>query len=379
MKKYFANKTIPIKNKGVVNITKEFKAQVDYLCSVIPNEEWSGILFYEVVKGDVMEEEYVLKPKFILPKDKGTSGSTEYEFDVDIIDLYEVHPELEDLPMGHIHSHNNMGVFFSGTDDSELANNASNFDRYFSLIVNNSGKYCAKVGVSSKLSVEGYKKETVELPTIDGKTLKIPYADDDLKEDKEVLLVKDMECNIYSSSEELDKFFLDKVGEINKIVTVSGYRHSIETTKGGIKTYNSTEYKKNNKSNGSENVSTSPESSDFSTARALLYKILKNDLNFNNAFVTAYALLDRASDSVIDKSCSRGFIFKALSNALDMEDSSELEAFPEVCVYFLTLAIEELDSVNTSVYYCQYKEKYLNKLNETLKSISQSVTELIVK
>lgn len=44
-----------------------------------------------------------------------------------------------------IHSHNTMAVFFSGTDWSELEDNAPHHNFYLSLIVNNFMDFCAKV------------------------------------------------------------------------------------------------------------------------------------------------------------------------------------------------------------------------------------------
>lgn len=49
----------------------------------------------------------------------------------------EGNEHLEECRIGHIHSHNTMGVFFSGTDWGELEDNAPNHNYYLSLIVNN--------------------------------------------------------------------------------------------------------------------------------------------------------------------------------------------------------------------------------------------------
>lgn len=76
---------------------------------------------------------------------KGSQAYTEYTFDESVIEYIEENEHLEECRMGHIHSHNTMSVFFSGTDWSELEDNAPNHNYYLSLIVNNFMDFCAKV------------------------------------------------------------------------------------------------------------------------------------------------------------------------------------------------------------------------------------------
>lgn len=119
--------------------------QIKFLCKEIPKVEWSGVLFYKV-EGSIKDPENMRCVLLdILPLHKGTSTYTEYEFDFRIVDHIEANPELEDASIGHIHSHNTMGVFFSGTDWSELEDNAPNHNLYLSLIINNFMDFCAKI------------------------------------------------------------------------------------------------------------------------------------------------------------------------------------------------------------------------------------------
>ena len=55
------------------------------------------------------------------------------------------HPELMEIHSAHIHSHHNMAVFFSPTDDDELVVNSEFHNYYLSLIVNNRNEMTAKV------------------------------------------------------------------------------------------------------------------------------------------------------------------------------------------------------------------------------------------
>lgn len=50
-------------------------------------------------------------------------------------------------------SHHSMTAFFSGTDQTELKDNASHYNYYLSLIVNFAHVYCAKVAFPSKTEV----------------------------------------------------------------------------------------------------------------------------------------------------------------------------------------------------------------------------------
>lgn len=122
--------------------------------------EWSGILLYSV-KGSIKEPEKMeLHAEDIIPMDKGSAGATEYEYNkknmfdtskfddkhIDYIDaMCDEHPEVLEWKVGHIHSHNNMGVFFSGVDIKELEDNAKSHNFYLSLVVNNKMETVAKV------------------------------------------------------------------------------------------------------------------------------------------------------------------------------------------------------------------------------------------
>lgn len=83
--------------------------------------------------------------------DIGNSTYTEYDTaDPKFISHLMANKELLMMKRGHIHSHNSMSVFFSGTDDSELVENAPHHNIYVSLIVNNDNDMCAKVAFAAK-------------------------------------------------------------------------------------------------------------------------------------------------------------------------------------------------------------------------------------
>lgn len=147
---------VEIEGTPKVIITNDFLNQVKYLCQKVSSVEWSGIVYYNI-KGSIKDpDNLVITPKYIFPMDIGTSGFTSYEpakdkehnkFFMSILDEIEV-----GMRKGHIHSHNNMGVYFSNTDEEELINNAPTYTSYyFSIIVNNRMEMVARLARHAKI------------------------------------------------------------------------------------------------------------------------------------------------------------------------------------------------------------------------------------
>lgn len=120
--------------------------QIQYLCKNIPKVEWSGALFYTTEGSIDKPGTFKITLKTILPLDMGSQAYTEYKLDDRFMDFIE--EDFEERctwKLGHIHSHNTMSVFFSGTDMAELNDNAPAHNFYLSLIVNNYMDFIAKV------------------------------------------------------------------------------------------------------------------------------------------------------------------------------------------------------------------------------------------
>lgn len=133
-----------------LSMDKTFIDKVKYLCKNIPKVEWSGILFYSV-EGDISDistMKIICRDIFLM--DIGSATYTEYSFDEKVVDYRMNNPESFTWLMGHIHSHNIMRTFFSGTDMDELFDNAPNHNFYLSLIVNNFMDMIAKVAFIGK-------------------------------------------------------------------------------------------------------------------------------------------------------------------------------------------------------------------------------------
>lgn len=194
--------------------------KIKYLCREIAKVEWSGILMYSV-EGTIREpEKMVITLQDIIPMNKGTQAYTEYNFNEKKrdssgyadrhIDYIEENEHALEWHLGHIHSHNTMSVFFSGTDMSELDDNSIAHNFYLSFIVNNFMDFTAKV------AFRGTAESKISMPYIalDENGNKYTMEDSNFVVKKEKLFMYD--CDIQSGKEVLkvDDFFLKSTSEI---------------------------------------------------------------------------------------------------------------------------------------------------------------------
>jgi hypothetical protein len=120
-----------------LKLTDAITHKIKFLCREISKEEWSGVLFYSV-KGSIADPVNMeITLENLYPMDKGSGGATSYMYNEDVVGFRMDNPETNFMKIGHIHSHNSMGVFFSGTDTSELNDNVVFHNYYLSVIVNN--------------------------------------------------------------------------------------------------------------------------------------------------------------------------------------------------------------------------------------------------
>lgn len=140
--------------------------QIYFLCNEVHEDEWSGTLFY-TVEGDLGEDSFKINAEELYLQDIGNATYTEYDpANPDFIKFMMDNPQYMDMRQGHIHSHNKMNVFFSGTDDGELVDNSEFHNYYVSLIVNNKNEMCAKVAFRATETRE--VKSTVSFKGTDG-------------------------------------------------------------------------------------------------------------------------------------------------------------------------------------------------------------------
>lgn len=195
---------IRLSNKIALKISDEIMDKVKYLCKEISQVEWSGILFYSV-EGTISEfDKIVLTVEDIFLMDKGTTGFTSYELGPEIVKYQMADPKRLTWKMGHIHSHNNMNVFFSGTDMEELHENSEFHNYYLSLIVNNRMEMEAKVAFRGKTNGYTCLDEKGEEWTLN------------LKESKDTLFVFPCDIVLETPKVEVDKSFKERVKEVIK-------------------------------------------------------------------------------------------------------------------------------------------------------------------
>ena len=127
-------------------IPKKVMSQIQYLCTRIHDVEWSGILFYDT-QGDIDNpSNFKIIIKHIFLMHKGSAGYTEYDYDEEVVGFRMDNPESLKWKIAHIHSHNNMKSYFSGTDMDELVENSEFHNYYLSIVVNNRNEIVGKVG-----------------------------------------------------------------------------------------------------------------------------------------------------------------------------------------------------------------------------------------
>ena len=186
--------------------------QIQYLCKLISKVEWSGALFYTTEGSIEKPETFKITLKTILPLDMGSSAYTEYNLDERFMDFIE--EDFEERctwKLGHIHSHNSMAVFFSGTDMAELNDNAPAHNFYLSLIVNNAMDFLAKVAFIGEA-----KKDIKQVPytakNVNGSDYIIERQDFEVNTQKLFLY----DCQIFSDLQELSitEQFIEQVAKI---------------------------------------------------------------------------------------------------------------------------------------------------------------------
>lgn len=190
-------------------MTKDLQNQIRYLCREVRSEEWSGILFYET-EGEFGEDSFSMTAKGLYLMDIGSSTYTEYDpADEKFIKFLMNNPEALKMKKGHIHSHNTMDVFFSGTDDNELIDNCGYHNFYLSLIVNNKHEMCAKVAFKAKIKSE--INEVMYFKNQNGANVEKAY-----NSNKEIEAVYTFKCDIEKEDEVVEDAFKGRFQEIKE-------------------------------------------------------------------------------------------------------------------------------------------------------------------
>ena len=149
-------------------VTPELEQKIRYFLDKFPSIEYSGTLFY-TVSGSFETNDLVINAFDFLLQDIGTGSYTEFSESPDVIGYMVEHPELldETVYQGLMHSHHNMGAFFSGTDTSTLREEGSDRVHFVSLIIDTKGTYQAAITrvVVEEMKATGF----IKYPTFNNK------------------------------------------------------------------------------------------------------------------------------------------------------------------------------------------------------------------
>lgn len=150
-------------------ITPELEEKIRFLCARFPNNEYSGVLFYDYT-GRFEDNSLVLTAKDFCLMDYGSATYTEFDKSAEICN-YMIEHDLLECQQGLMHSHDQMSTFFSGTDLGTLQEEGSDMNNFLSLIVNNVGQYTAAITrkvkhiphVTEVLEYEFFGEETINI------------------------------------------------------------------------------------------------------------------------------------------------------------------------------------------------------------------------
>lgn len=211
------------KAKATLVIGKELMMQIHYMHHRVERgTEWSGVLIYNTVTGNVNDPaNWIIKAEEVIPMDVGSSGYTEYE--IDPTDDFSADKWMDALEqgkkMGHIHTHHTMGTFFSGTDMSELHDNAPKHNYYLSLIVDykDHDEWKAKIAICGSIKKEGTiitkLKEVTSWFGASGEESDVKMVDEQKDIDEEVPVLYIINCDI--ELEESIKPFCERAAKLN--------------------------------------------------------------------------------------------------------------------------------------------------------------------
>lgn len=136
-------------------ISKDIYNIIQKLHLKYPGVEWSGLFSWNITSGgfNTMEEinQLVIKVDGIYPLSIGSSGSVYYKLDSEVLQRFiknNINPL--DKKFGTIHTHHNMGAFFSNTDENDLFESSKGYINYISLVVDTKDTY--KACISKNIS-----------------------------------------------------------------------------------------------------------------------------------------------------------------------------------------------------------------------------------
>ncbi len=153
-----------------------------------------------------------IKVRDFVPLDVGSTSFTSIKpSGKQVVNMFTNRPHImkEKLKQGLCHSHHNMGVFFSGTDTDTLLENASEYDMFLSIIVNNKGDIIAKVSRVVEVTITESYKYKFNFNSI--------FKEPETKTE-EIIFIYDCKINFFSNDINKDIELIDEVLEEKRVL-----------------------------------------------------------------------------------------------------------------------------------------------------------------
>lgn len=219
------NKLIKKDNRYKLIITPSLEEKIRFLCARFPNNEYSGVLFYDYT-GSFENNSLVLTAKDFYLMDYGSATYTEFNKSAEICN-YMIENDLLGCQQGLCHSHDTMNTTPSGTDLNTLVEEGSDMNNFLSLIVNNAGNYTAML--TRKVKHIPHVTEILEYEFFGEGTINLGTDEYDAVESYEIeyffLDIEKPTVNISYTN------LFDRINEIssNKVINISSKNESFKT------------------------------------------------------------------------------------------------------------------------------------------------------
>lgn len=219
------NKLIKKDNRYKLIITPSLEEKIRFLCARFPNNEYSGVLFYDYT-GRFEDNSLVLTAKDFCLMDYGSATYTEFDSNPEIC-TYMIENDLLECQQALCHSHNVMCTNPSGTDLNTLVEEGSFRNNFLSLIVNNAGNYTAML--TRKVKHIPRVTETLEYEFFGDGTINLGTDEYDAVESYEIeyffLDIEKPTVNISYAN------LFDRINEISKdkVINIASKNESFKT------------------------------------------------------------------------------------------------------------------------------------------------------
>ena len=274
-------------------IPEKVELKIRQACLLVPNIEWSGILFYSYT-GKFEDKSLVIRCEDIYVMDIGDSGSTTFEMSPEVISYMSENPELLNCQLGLVHSHHAMATFFSNTDLDTLLEEGKDRNHFVSLIVNNAGVYTA--AITRKVTIKRTANDVIKYKTFEDNDVTETELETETKE-----FIHYFNLNIKIEQSSIDNTFFNRINEIKnkKNNTYKTYNLLDRTSDNKIKelelpfekpNYNFSINRQNIKEEGEDNSKFEPLINiDDSVITSIVYQLLtgsiiitdKNNIDIN--------------------------------------------------------------------------------------------------